>query len=551
MKNRWKQISLRTFMAVVMAVAVSFQSFAASARIAFSDPSAEVGSQVNVTMKFTSTSGDVLGNTDVMLAYDSSMLEFVTGSENVSGGSGALRVTSGMEGKTEIVTSLTFRALAAGSTQITVSSWEGYDSDGQTLTLDRQGSSAVTITAPATYSTDAALQSLQVSPGTLEPAFSPDVENYSVAVGLDTERLTVSAVPNSDRAAVAVEGGSELLEGENTVVCRVTAEDGTTVRSYTILVNKTEGGASLGTEETGADIPSDLEVLVELEASKSPLKIGIAALPEGVAAPAGLKESTITIGETRVQGWIPQAEGQPEYCVFYGVSESGVPGFYCYDRADRTLQRYFAGAAVEEISPELIGVAEKYNELADDYNLVRWAAILAFALAAVLLIVLIVVLRKAGGGKGRNGSSAPQSARAERRQSRAVGGRKLSKEERYMLGEEEEYEEEHFEPAPVMVPGQAVPSVEADYLENEDDVAEERRYPSEETDYLPEAADYLPEEAVLSPRIPAAAEPVERAIAESLAKAAAAAVDEPAAVREPLDEEDDFEVFDLDDEEEW
>ena len=171
MNKRLRQICLRMAMIVMMVVAVPFQSFAANAKIAFSDPSAEVGGTVSVTMKFTSTSGGALGNTDVMLSYDANMLEYTGGSGNASGGAGAIRVTSGMEGKTEIATSLQFKALQAGTTQIKVASWEGYDENGQTLTMDKEGSSSITITAPANYSTDAALQSLQISPGVLNPAF--------------------------------------------------------------------------------------------------------------------------------------------------------------------------------------------------------------------------------------------------------------------------------------------------------------------------------------------------------------------------------------------
>lgn len=515
MNRKLKQFCLRMAVVVMMIVAVPFQSFAANARIAFSDhPSVEVGSEISVTMKFTSTSGDVLGNTDVMLAYDASMLEYVGGSENVNGGSGALRVTSGMEGKTEIASTLKFKALQAGSTQITISSWEGYDADGQMLTMDRQGSSAITVTAPATYSSDAALQSLQISPGTLDPAFSPEVENYTASVSLDTARLTVSAVPNSSSATVAVEGGTELQDGVNTVVCRVTAEDGTTVRNYTITVNRVEGGesAAAGGESEGETTPVNLEVLAELEASRTPLKIGITALPDGVTAPSGLKESSITIGDTKVTGWIPQTEEQAEYCVLYGVSENGVQGFYRYDITDRTLQRYFEDNAAA-VDPELVDVAQKYNDLVDDYALAKWIAIAAMGFAVVLLIVLIVTLTMASRRKQDNGGEYETKPETQKKPAKPSRGKKLTREERYMMGEEDDFE----------------PEAEV------------------EEDYLPE--EYLPEEDVsdASVMLQAPVDSVEQTLAEKLAREATAAA---AAARMPEesyeDEDDDFEVFDLD-----
>ena len=513
MNRKFKQVCLRLAVVILMAVAVPFQSFAANAKIAFSDPSAEVGGEVSVTMKFTSTSGDVLGNTNVMLAYDANMLEYTGGSENVNGGSGALRVTSGMEGKTEIASTLKFKALQAGSTQITVTSWEGYDEDGQMLTLDKQGSSAITITAPASYSNDALLKSLEVSPGVLTPAFDPAVENYAVTVGLETEKLAIGALPNSDKATVAVEGGTELQPGDNTVVCRVTAEDGTTVKNYTITVSKVEGGENAGAGETApAAAGADLEVLAQLEAAKTPFKLGITALPEGVAAPANLKESTITIGDTKVQGWIPQTDGQPDYCVLYGVSESGNQGFYRYDMADKTIQRYFQDGA-EAVDPNLTDVAQKYNDLIDDYTMVKWIAIAAMAFAVVLLIVLIITLtmasrRNQGGRDAYRDKMEPEKKPS--RSSRGAGSKKLSKEERYMMGEEEEYEEEEYD--------------------------------SEE--YLPEEAGELEHIPVRS--VPADA--VEQSLEAKLAMeaAAATAVEMPEAADYDEDD-DDFEVFDLDD----
>ena len=60
-------------------------SWAANTRIAFSDPSVMVGNEVTVTMKITSDSA--LGKADVMVAYDSAALEFISGN-GANGGAG-------------------------------------------------------------------------------------------------------------------------------------------------------------------------------------------------------------------------------------------------------------------------------------------------------------------------------------------------------------------------------------------------------------------------------------------------------------------------------
>lgn len=521
MNRKWKALVMRLLCAVMLTAAISFQSFAANAKIAFSDPSGEVGQEISVTMKFTSTSGDALGNTDVMLAYDAAKLEYINETENASGGNGAIRVWSAPEGKTEAATVLRFKALTAGTATITVTSWEGYDNNGQMLTLDRQGSSTITIKGLATSSADATLQSLQVSPGQLTPAFTPATENYTVTVGLDTDKLTVSANANNDKATVAVEGGTELAEGENKVVCKVTAEDGTTVKNYTITVNKVEGGENTEAPEGGetAAETKEPEVLAELEVTAK--KIRIIELPEGTEVPNGFKESSIAIGDARVQGWTWAADESPRYCVFYGMNENGDQDFYRYDLRDKTVQRYFADQnGSGEISDEQYAdVAEKYNQLVDEYEMTRLIMFVLAGVSAVLLIVLVVMLVRRRGGSDHTYEEKLRETETKP-VSRGAGGngRKMSKEERYMTGQEDSYEE--------------------------DDNPEEDDF--EETDF--DEDDYLPEKAPETLKSGKPVEDVERAITATLAKEVAAASERaPEYDDDDEDEDDDFESVDLDD----
>lgn len=490
-------------------------SFAATAKIAFSDPSATVGEEVSVTMKFTCTSGEALGNTDVMLAYDQNQLEFINETDNASGGAGAIRVWSGVEGKSEIVTTLRFKALQAGTSTITISSWEGYDNDGQTLTVEKEGTSTIKIAGLPTSSTDAKLQSLQISPGTLSPSFSPDTEQYTASVGLDTERLVVSGKANNDKATVTVEGDSALQEGENTVICKVTAEDGTTVKNYTILVNKVEGGAAAPEgEQPEGTTAAEPEVLAELDVSAK--KIRIITRPENVEIPAGFKESSIAIGDAKVQGWTWAEDETPRYCVFYGMNESGEQDFYRYDLTEKTVQRYFqdpagSGSVTNE---EFVKIAEDYNSLLDDFKLRKWIMIGLGALSAVLAVILGAVLMAKGKERPVNYHEKEEPAPRERAVvSRGSHGKKLSKEERYMLGVEEEYED-----ADAFMPEMAA---------------------TEETPIEVEVITSKPAPPV---------DDVEAAIAAKLAKEAVIAAAKQQEEPEFLDEEDeDFEFFDLED----
>lgn len=244
----------------VSAPAGGILSYAASARISFSDPSVTVGQEFNVTVRITSQDGN-LGASDVMLSYDPAGIEFISGN-NASGGAGSVRLVETMSSNatTEFTHTLKFKALQAGTTTISVGNYEIYDVDAQAVNVTKTGSSAVTVNAPATYSSEAALSSLKVSPGQLTPPFSPDVTAYSVNVGSDVSKLAVSAAPKDGKAKVVVNGDSNLQTGANTVVCKVTAEDGQTTRSYTLTVHKSESGEAPA--ESMAEEPGDRKSVV-------------------------------------------------------------------------------------------------------------------------------------------------------------------------------------------------------------------------------------------------------------------------------------------------
>lgn len=445
MNRQARQFIGRLLTAVLLAAVMTFESFAANGRIAFSDPSTQVGQEVSVTMKFSATDGQLLGDTKVTLDYDAGMLEYIGGSDNVSGGTGKL-VVRGASGTAEVASELRFRALKAGSATITVSDWEGYDNNGGALAEVKKGSSKITIQPLETSSEDASLISLQISPGNLEPAFTPETENYTATVGMDTENLMVSAVPANEKATVALEGDSGLQQGENTVVCRVTAEDGTTVKAYTIVVNKVEGGENGGEATIPEESP---EVLAELSALAK--KVQIIPRPEDVAVPEGLKESEITIGGAKVTGWVPDGQTDPIYCVFYCMNENGEKDFYRYDRGEKTLQRYFDDGV--KVNPELLEAGEKYNDLVDDYNMLKWIAIGGGgALAVLVLLLLILLIASRRGQAGRGSSPSYPAAREAGAASRAASKKRMSREERYMMGEEEDYEDpipvEAYQPEP-------------------------------------------------------------------------------------------------------
>ena len=387
MKNRMRQFLISAAFAVMMAIflpAGIMTSYAADGRIAFSDKTAAVGSEVEINMKVTMTGDGALSNATVMLSYDSSKLEFVSGT-GASGGAGSIRITVGGDtaDAKELSSKLKFKTIQAGASKVTVNTQEVYDSSNQVVNITQLGSSTITAQAPANASSEASLAGLQVSPGSLTPDFSPDVFVYTANVDEDVTKITVDAPAKDEKASVVLSGNEDLQPGDNRVVCRVVAEDGTTIKEYVITVIRAGDGS-----QTGGEAPAG-SIAVETPAKT----VTIIPLDEGVSIPEGFAECTIKIDGQDVQGWIWATDTEHKYCVFYGMNENGEKDFYRYDLAEKTMQRYFHDPTIEtNVSMEdFAKLAEEHNPLLEDYQL-RLYIIVGLGVVAVVLLIIVIVL---------------------------------------------------------------------------------------------------------------------------------------------------------------
>lgn len=104
----------------------------------------------------------------------------------------------------------------------------------------------------------AALISLQLSTGTLTPAFHSDTTKYAASVANGVSSVTVTPAPADSGATLTVNGevlaagegrAVALREGNNTITVVVTSHDGLTTQTYTISVNR--ASASTGNPDHG------------------------------------------------------------------------------------------------------------------------------------------------------------------------------------------------------------------------------------------------------------------------------------------------------------
>jgi alpha-tubulin suppressor-like RCC1 family protein len=106
----------------------------------------------------------------------------------------------------------------------------------------------------ATLSTDATLSSLVLSSGTLDPVFAPGTTGYTASVANSVDSITVTPTVNESHATVTV-GGSPVSSGQasptlplnvgtSVITIAVTAQDGTTTRTYTVTVTRLPAASS-------------------------------------------------------------------------------------------------------------------------------------------------------------------------------------------------------------------------------------------------------------------------------------------------------------------
>ena len=123
----------------------------------------------------------------------------------------------------------------------------------EVTSADRMTTRSTIIDVTRPLSNNANLSGLTISSGTPTPLFAVGTTDYTVVVGNAVDRVTVTPTTEHADATVAVNGtlvtsGSasseiDLIEGETTTIAVVvTAEDATTMRTYTIEVLRPRAG---------------------------------------------------------------------------------------------------------------------------------------------------------------------------------------------------------------------------------------------------------------------------------------------------------------------
>lgn len=153
----------------------------------------------------------------------------------------------------------TFSVGTITQTSVTVKAAVTTTTATTTTTAATTASTTTTTTATTsseTRSSDASLAELIVSPGDLNPRFSPDNVAYTVTVPYEVSVIRIVASANYYRANVYGTGAEPLNVGSNVFNVMVVAEDGT-VKQYGIIVQR-----QAQVVETPAESDSDSAVII-------------------------------------------------------------------------------------------------------------------------------------------------------------------------------------------------------------------------------------------------------------------------------------------------
>lgn len=181
---------------------------------------------------------------------------------------------------------------------------------------------------------DNSLKYIEVSTGSLSPAFESSRLNYTVHVGADTTSIDVSAkTSNSNAKILSGVGTYTLSENETKAKILVEAENGTQV-TYTVTIVKDGAGQPADTDEPAdepANTPDDTTDEPDDTASQPDTGVEgytITDLPETMEAPSGFTETTAKYNDKEYTAY---KFDNGDIILFYMTNEAEEGGLFVYN----------------------------------------------------------------------------------------------------------------------------------------------------------------------------------------------------------------------------
>lgn len=214
--------------AVIGAAGFKMTSSADSVNISIAASAPTVEKEDTFQMTIEVSSDVAVQSLDSLITYNPEVLEFVSSNDDaVAGASGTIHIIDTFEeGASSAKYELTFKALEVGESDVTLGETIVQEYGSARLIDAASSPVSVSVETNNQVSSNNTLSELLVYPGEFDEAFSPDVYDYHMTVGVETENVVLSAVPADDEAVVSVDIPETLAVGENTATIHVKALSG-------------------------------------------------------------------------------------------------------------------------------------------------------------------------------------------------------------------------------------------------------------------------------------------------------------------------------------
>ncbi len=348
-----QKLFVRIFMALLISCSfiypVMAEGSSAKVFLSLSKDTLNIGKTFTLTLKATPNSNIPIDSFEAIIQYDSSKFELITegGSPKITKPSGVpssflmdVSVTGSQinincndnstarnspiktNGETSLI-SFTFKvkdkaALGQASFSIIGDCVINRLVDYSPISIPVEIVSPKVCTVAARLDTNTNLSEIKTDIGTLNPAFSKGVTNYSLEVPTECTAINVTAKAESALSKAVVAGGKTLAYGSNKVTVTVTAQDPDATKVYTITVNRPSPPVSSMEESSISEISESSEESSSEESTDSSSVTDSSSLPTDPTA-------------TALQFWKLIAY------LFIGlfVATAGVLGWFVYDKVGR------------------------------------------------------------------------------------------------------------------------------------------------------------------------------------------------------------------------
>lgn len=407
MKQLKRSIQIMMFSLIVVIIC-KVNVLAAGNSISFSDPTAEKGETIIITVKVVSDS-TALSGVDMTLAYDDSALEYTGGGSGVEGGSGSIKISdTASDSSTNTMSyELTFTALKAGDTTLKVSDYEVQGTDDSVISMDHVGSSSITVTDENTSLstvtvTEAAMESEAAATVPTEEAVETlasteevqEVSEESDAIYVNEKLLTPLALP-ADAELTGYTKGTLEYNGET-----MEALVSDYMELYVVYMTDTQGNEDYYVYYK--DVNQFTE-FIKIDNGGDKFIVVLDGYPRDISV-YGFERTSIMINDKQVGvAWkytdelIAYSSAAAEYYLVGGLSESGVNTWYVYDFVEKTYQRYFvqpANLIEEESGPDLTLTEQEQQvkELNEALQKSKNSRLMVIGVLAFMVLILLIAV---------------------------------------------------------------------------------------------------------------------------------------------------------------